>query len=145
MLKRTLVTAIAVALLIPAAALAKTKTLHYKGKTKEGTKISFIVKKGWVDQFSTGLPFTCISAQGGTPLVGIEQWTIPYKYKLGYKAKVDYGDPTEHYHIETHRKKGNRVVGKLSINWSRLDYSWGSGYFIRHCLATGSFSLKPKK
>jgi hypothetical protein len=145
MLKRILIAAAVTALLVPGAAAAKSRTLHYKGKTKEGTKISFILAKGWLDRFKTSLVTTCVSAQGGTPHIEFTDWSIPFKYKLGYSAKVKYGDPTRHYKIVTHRRAGKRIVGKLSVNFSRLRMDSWNGYYLDHCLGTANFSLKPRR
>jgi hypothetical protein len=141
MLKRSVTLAAAAAALLPAAAGAAPKVLHYKGKTKEGTRISFIVKNGWVDQLDALLPTTCVSAQGGTPKVLFTWWAIPYKFRLGAAAKVDYGDPTSHYHITTHRA-GKRVTGKLSVNYSQLSTDGWGDYVLYECLGTAKFSLR---
>jgi hypothetical protein len=125
---------------IPASAGAAPRVLHFKGKTKEGTKISFVLKNGWVDQLDARLPTTCVSAQGGTPKVDLTWWQIPYKFRIGAKAKIDYGDPTQHYHISTHRS-GNRVSGHLSDNYSLLGSDSFGDYILYECLATANFSL----
>ncbi len=98
---------------------AGTRQAHYKGTTKEGTKISFVVDHGWVDQLETLLPTTCLSVHGGTPQVDLIQWWIPYKFRVGSTSKVAYGDPTRHYSF-TARRRGSRLVGKLSMNYSLL-------------------------
>ena len=146
MRKFTLAAACALALMPAAAGAAAAHpapTLHYQGKTKEGTKISFVLKNGWVDQLITSLPSTCVSAQGGTPHVGIYSWTIPYKFRLGYTSKVDYGYPKTHYHIATHHR-GTRISGKLSMNWSELSDDGFGDYIILECLGTASFDLAPR-
>lgn len=144
MLKRALIPAVLAVALLPGAAAARSRTLHYQGKTKEGPKISFDVdRKGWITHFTTSLTTTCVSAQGGTPRVTFTSWDIPYNYRLGAKVALDYGDPTYHYHLATTRGGGHRVTGRMSINYSLLRYS--SGYYLEHCLATGNFSLKPKR
>jgi hypothetical protein len=143
MLKRTLVTATLALLLVPAAAGARAKPVAYKGKTHEGTKISFVIDRGWVDRLYTLLPTTCISAQGGTPQVSFTIWDPPYKFKLGSTQKLEYGDPTKHYTITTHRH-GRHVRGKLSMNYSMLGSDNFGGYKIWHCLATGGFDLRPR-
>jgi len=136
--------ALALTLAAAGAASARSAPLsHYQGKTKEGTKISFVLRNGWVDKLVTSLPSTCISAQGGTPHVGIYSWAIPYKFRLGYTAKVDYGDPKTHYHITTHHH-GKRISGKLSMNWSELSDDGFGDYIILECLGTASFDLAPR-
>lgn len=145
MLKHLLTTTAAAAVLLPAAAQAGTPVLHYKGKTKEGTKISFVLDEGWLDGFSTSLTTTCASAQGGTPRVTFTTWDPPFKYRLGRTSVFKYGDPTKHYHLTTHRRKHHRIVGKLSMNYSLLNYSSFSGYYLEECLGTGTFSLRPKR
>ena len=144
MFKRILVAVAGTAAILPATAAASSHLAHYKGKTKEGTKISFVLDRGWVDQFSTRLPTTCVSAQGGTPGVDFTDWDIPYKYRLGLAAKVDYGDPTKRYHITTHRGKGSRVTGKLQVNYSLLGTDGFGGWVLWECLATGNFNLRPR-
>ena len=140
MLKRSFALAAAAAALLPASAGAAPKVLHYKGKTREGTKISFTVKNGWLDGLDTLLPTTCITAQGATPKVTFTWWAIPYKFRLGAAAKVDYGDPTTHYHITSHRS-GKRVSGKLSVNFSQLGTDGWGDYILYECLGTANFSL----
>lgn len=144
MLKRHLLTLIAVTALLAAsadAASAQSHVLKFRGKTREGTKVSFALNGPWIDKFTTLLPATCISAQGGVPRVDFADWTIPYKYRVGYKAQVKYGDPTRYYTITT-RRRGNRITGKLQESYSLLDTDGWGGWMIRHCLATGNFSLR---
>jgi hypothetical protein len=144
MFKRLIIIATATTALAPAAAAtAKLPLVSYKGKTKEGTKISFILNQGWVDQLDTLLPTTCITVQGATPKVDLTWWRIPYKFKVGYTAKLKYGDPTKYYSITT-RRLGNRIVGRLSMNYSLLGADAFSNYVIWHCLATANFDLRPR-
>lgn len=145
MFKRILVAIAGTAAIVPASAAATSRIAHYKGKTKEGTKISFVVNRGWIDRFSTLLPTTCVSAQGGTPKVDLTEWQIPYKYRLGMTAKLEYGDPTKHYHITTHRGPGGRVTGKLQINYSLLGSDAFGNYMLWECVATANFNLRPKQ
>lgn len=142
--RRTFAAALATAaVLAPAAAAAAPRPVKYAGKTKEGTKISFVLKRGWVDQLDTSLPTTCITVQGGTPKVVFTWWAIPYKFRLGYTAKVDYGSPTTHYKIST-RKQGRRIIGKLEANYSQLGTDGWGDYIIWHCLGTANFNLNPR-
>jgi hypothetical protein len=149
MLKRfqilAVLTAFALAAAGPASAGAKSRAhpLHFTGKTKEGDKVSFVLDGHWVDKLQTILPETCISAQGGTPKVDRFVWAIPYKYWVGYTVKVKYGSPTTYYTITTHRK-GNRITGKLSANYSLLGTDGFGDYVIWHCLATANFNLVGK-
>jgi hypothetical protein len=144
MLKRALAgAALAIMVAAPGAADAAAAPLHYGGRTKEGTKISFVLDRGWIDQLKTLLPTTCISVQGGTPQVDLILWRIPYKFRLGTTAKVDYGDPTVHYGLMS-RQRGARISGKLSMNYSLLGSDNAGGYKVWHCLATASFDLRPR-
>ena len=144
MLKRlqilTLLAVVALAVCGTATAGARSHLLHFKGKTKEGTKISFVLDGHWVDQLQTRLPETCISVQGGVPKVDFTDWVAPFKYWVGYTVKFKHGDPTENYTIITH-KRGNRITGKLQINYSLLGTNGFGDYVIWHCLATGNFNL----
>ena len=139
--KRLLIIATLAAAIAPAVATAHAKPLNYKGKTKEGTKISFVLDRGWVDQLDALLPTTCVSAQGSTPKVDLTWWHVPYKFKVGGTAKLDYGDPTKHYTITSHRR-GKRVIGKLEENYSLLGSDGFGSYMIWTCLATANFNLQ---
>ena len=71
---RALATAIslaAVAAVAPGVADAKPKGMKYAGKLKEGSKVSFVLQGPWVKNLSTMLPYTCGSAQGGLPPIGL--------------------------------------------------------------------------
>jgi hypothetical protein len=129
--------------LVPAAAGARTRPLSFKGKTKEGTKISFVLDRGWVDQLDALLPTTCISVQGGTPRVDLTWWRVPYKFHIGGSSKLDYGDPTKHYTVTAYRR-GKRVLGKLEENYSLLGSDGFGSYKIWHCLATANFDLRAR-
>ena len=143
MFKRVILIATITSVLAPAAATtAKSPLVSYRGKTKGGTKISFVLNHGWVDQLDTLLPTTCISVQGGTPKVDLTLWRIPFKFKLGYSSNLKYGDPTTYYTITT-RRLGARIVGKLSMNYSLLGSDAFGNYMIWHCLATAKFDLRP--
>ncbi len=87
MFKRILVAVAGTAAILPASATASSHVAHYKGKTKEGTKISFVLNRGWIDDFSTLLPTTCLSAQGATPKVDFTEWQIPYKYRPAWRQR----------------------------------------------------------
>ena len=145
---KLLAPALAAAALAAAPAVADAaKPMKYAGKTKEGTKISFVLDGRWVDRISTMLPHSCVSAQGGPPTAGMTRWAPPYKFKLGAvdaKVTVEEPWPTTHYTITVKGKRGRAIRGKLSANWS-MTVPYGSGYRILECLATGSFTAKPKK
>jgi hypothetical protein len=121
-------------------ASAPSKPVKYAGKTKEGTKISFVLDHGWVRRLNALVPTTCVSAQGGTPKVDLVLWEIPYKFKLGSRSKVVYGDPTRHYTMSVHNH-GKRIAGKLSMNYSVLGSDGWGGYRILECLGTASFDV----
>jgi hypothetical protein len=146
-MKRT-ATALALVAALALAGPAAAKAPKYKGKTKEGTKVSFVLSgKGgkWLDQFKSSVPTTCVSAQGGNPKVFIHSWAPPYKYRLGYSAKVKYTDPyTTTYKIST-KRSGKKVKGKLSLNYSMLASNTFEGYHILTCYGTASFTAKRAK
>ena len=135
------------AALAPAGADAAKKT-KYVGKTVEGTKISFVLDGKWVDQISTMLPYSCVSAQGGPPTAGLTSWAPPYKFTLGSRdAKVTVEEPwpTKNYTITVTGKRGKAIKGKLAVNYAMtVPYEWGS-YRILTCNATGSFTARPKR
>ena len=138
----------AAAAIAPAGADAAKKT-QYAGKTVEGSKISFVLDGSWVDQISTLVPYSCVSAQGGPPTAGLTSWEPPYMFKLGSRdAKVTVEEPwpTKNYTITVTGKRGKTIRGKLAVNYSMTvpTAAWG-GYRILTCNGTASFTAKPKR
>jgi hypothetical protein len=137
--------AIAVLALTASAAQAA-KPLKYSGKTKEGTKISFILKNGWADQISSSVPTTCVSAQGGTPRVTISTWQPPFKFRMPakqVKVTVKEPSPTRTYGFSA-RKSGRHVKGSLTLSYSMVDYTWATSWRLLTCYGTASFDLKQR-
>jgi hypothetical protein len=141
--KRTLIAVLAVTSLVAAAPAAEARAPDYKGKTKEGSKISVWLQKGNFAAYETTVPTTCVSAQGGLPLVRMTGFDAPVAFKVGRTAK--YTDsksyPTTHYKVTAH-KKGKYLKGKMSLNYSQLDYTYDTGYRILTCYGTANFKLK---
>jgi hypothetical protein len=143
MIKRSLVLAAALAALAPAAAQARTHGVNYQGKTSSGTKITFTLNGSWIDQTFTHVVTSCGSAQGGSTTVGQTTYSPPFRFRLGYDAAASTSDPTYHYHFSSHRR-GKRITGKLSVNWSLLGSDGWGGYRIVICQGNASFSALPK-
>jgi hypothetical protein len=142
--KRTLIAILAVASLAAAAPAADARAPDYKGKTKEGSKISVFVQKGNFAAYNTTVPTTCVSAQGGNPQVKMWSFDPPIAFKIGRTAKGtdDSSYPTTHYKVVAH-KKGKILKGKLSLNFSMLTSGYGEGgYAILTCYGTANFKLK---
>ena len=140
-----------VAGLAPAAADAA-KPIKYAGKLAEGSKVSFELKGPWITKLSTMLPYTCGSAQGGLPpigLAGMKTWAAPYNFRLNageIKVTDDKNFPTTNYTVTFSGKRGKAITGKLAMNYSETVPANNSyGYAIKVCNATGSFKVKPKK
>jgi hypothetical protein len=141
-MKRT-ATALAIVAALAVAGPAAAKPTQYKGKTKEGTKVSFALSGKWVDQFRSSVPTTCVSAQGGNPIVTIHSWAPPYKYLLGRRAQVKYTDPyTTTYKISTKKAGKRKIKGKLALSYSMLANNTFGGYRILTCYGTASFTAK---
>jgi hypothetical protein len=141
--KRSLIAVLTVASLVAAAPAAIARTPDYKGKLKEGSKISVWLQKGGYAAYETTVPTTCISAQGGNPQVKMWTFDPPVAFKVGrttkYYDKKTY--PSTHYKVTAH-KKGKKLYGKLSLNFSMLTSdAWGD-YRILTCYGTGNFKLK---
>ena len=141
--KRSLIALLTVASLVAAAPAAEARGPDYKGKLKEGSKISVWLQKGGYAAYETSVPTTCVSAQGGLPQVKMWTFDPPVAFKVGrttkYTDKKTY--PTTHYKVTAH-KRGKTLRGKLSLNFSMLDYSYDTGYRILTCYGTGNFKLK---
>jgi hypothetical protein len=141
------VTALALVCVLAAAGPAAAAKPAYKGKTKEGTKISVWIEpsnKKYV-AITTRVPTTCVSAQGGTPLALITDFDPPFAFRVGRTdratVKGSGGSPTKHYTVRT-RRRGKTLSGKLSVNYSRLSVSDFGGFYILTCQGTASFKLK---
>src|SRR3954454_1593796 len=144
-MKRT-ATALAIVAALAVAGPAAAKSPKYRGKTKEGTKVTFALSGKWVDQFKSSVPTTCVSAQGGNPLVTIHTWAPPYKYLLGRRAQVKYTDPyTTTYTISTKKAGKRKITGKLAASYSMLASNTFEGYHILTCYGTASFTAKRAK
>ena len=144
--RRLAVAALATALLALAPAAQAGKGTQYKGKTKEGDKISFRLDGAWLRGISTRMPTSCVSAQGGSPLVQFSSWEPPYDFRVGKTAKVKVKEPwpERHYTIST-RKRGRKITGKLKISYSMLaNGAWG-GWRILTCYGTASFTAKARR
>ena len=142
---KTKITALALGALLLGAVPASAKPVAYKGKTKEGTKISFVLSKGWVDQIKARVPTSCVSAQGGNPRVTIDLWQPPYKWRLGRKARVTVEQPwpTRHYTFSS-RKRGKKIVGKLALSYSQtMPHSWG-GFKLETCFGTATYIARAR-
>jgi hypothetical protein len=129
-----------------ASASASAAGVPYGGTTKEGTKIAFDLKDGWVDHIQSRVPTSCVSAQGGTPRVTIDLWDPPFKFRLGRKGTVKVTEPypTRHFTF-TSRRVGRTIRGTLALSYSRLvNSAWGGDYLILTCSGTASFTVRPR-
>ncbi len=151
---RLLATTVALAAVAaaPGVADAKPKGMKYVGKLKEGSKVSFVLQGPWIKNLSTMLPYTCGSAQGGLPpigLAGMKTWAAPYNFKINVgeiKVTDDKNFPTTNYTVTFSGKRGKAITGKLAMNYSETVPANNSyGYAIKVCNATGSFKVKPAK
>jgi hypothetical protein len=143
----TAVTAVTVAAALPAAGSAVAASVPYSGTTKEGTKIAFDLKDGWVDHIQSRVPTSCVSAQGGTPRVTIDLWDPPFRFRLGMKGTVKVTEPypTRHFTFSS-RRVGRTVRGTLALSYSQLvNSAWGGDYLILTCSGTASFTVHPRR
>ena len=98
------------------------------------------VEKGFA-AYTTSVPTTCVSAQGGPGQARIWTYDPPFMFKLGRTSKaVDKKWPTTHY-TATARKRGKTIRGKLKLSFSMLSYGT-NGYQILTCYGSASFNLK---
>jgi hypothetical protein len=141
--KRPLIAVLTLALLVAAAPAADARAPDYKGKTKEGSKISVWLQKGGFAAYSTTVPTTCVSAQGGVPQVKMWTFDPPIAFKVGRTAKATdkKSYPTTHYKVTAH-KRGKALRGKLSLNFSMLTSTQSGDYAILTCYGTANFKLK---
>jgi hypothetical protein len=134
------------AALLTAGPAAAAKPAKYKGKTKEGTKVSFVLKAGHLDGFKSSVPTSCVSAQGGPPTATITPWAPPYKYRLGktYKFEVKNPYPTTTYTISSRKSGKKKITGKLKLSFSRLAMNTWGDYRILTCYGTASFTARTR-
>jgi hypothetical protein len=133
------------ALCLLTAPAAQAKPVAYTGKTKEGSKISFVLSGGKVSRIRTLIPTSCASAQGGDPKAGLDVFQPPGGFILGRSVKrkaekqdtaMTYYDVTKNYTVTIRRADG-RISGELAVNWSWVDVSVPKIYT---CLGNARFS-----
>ncbi len=140
-MRSTIATSLAAMMLtVPATAAAAPPA--YKGKTDQGDKISVWMQKNGFVAVTTTVPASCVSAQGGNPVVLPTSFDPPYAFKVGRVAKVTVnGNPTKHYTVKT-RRKGRRLIGKLAVNYSRIGAGDFGGFRILTCQGSANFDLR---
>jgi hypothetical protein len=136
-------------LALVAAAPAAAKPVKYSGKTKDGSKINFVLSHGKISKISTVVPGLCLSAQGGSPEAGGEIFNPPGGFALGKSVKrkaekqdstLAYFDVTKNYTVTTHRS-GKKITGDLAENWAWTLVTWPPKLYT--CVGNSHFSAKP--
>ena len=127
---------------------AASAPIRYEGTTKEGTKMSFKLKGPWIDGIGVRMPYTCVSAQGGTPRAGIVYMIPLFKFRLGAQnatAKEEAGI-TKNYTFSSRGKPGKAISGSFRATWSELTGGATSSEMkILECVATVNFKIKPAR
>jgi hypothetical protein len=152
-----LIAPIAVAALLAAsatpAANAAVKGVPYKGKTSAGHKVSFTLKGKRALKFTTGVPVTCLSIQGGgAPLTGVQPTYFPWmelplrNYKHTQEnANVSFSwrEVTANWTVTMFRTGRNSVSGALRLQYEFLIPKYPIGTFtIYSCLGNMKFTAK---
>ncbi len=144
-----------VALIAPLAAAgpAVAKPVAYSGKTSSGHKITFTTKGGRIHDLTAGVRASCLSIQGGgAPISGGELFafrgSVPLKPHVTFsfmaKPAFHYNEVTMKHDLWVRRGAGNRLSGKMRLQYSFLIPKYPIGTFtIYSCLAGATFTAKP--
>jgi hypothetical protein len=136
---------------VPAAADAK--SVAYKGKTTGGHKVTFRYAKGEMNRFTTGVPMTCLSIQGGgAPISGAELWSFDgvgvglksFEFSEKSKPSLYWGEVTKNHRITTRRARNGTISGSIRVQYGFLVPKYPPGTFaIYSCLGNTKFSARP--
>ncbi len=144
-----------VALVAPLAAAspAVAKPVAYSGKTSSGHKITFTMNGGRIHDLTAGVRTSCLSIQGGgAPISGGEVFgfrgSVPLKRHVSFsfmaKPAFHYNEVTMKHDLWVRRGGGNRVTGKMRLQYSFLIPRYPIGTFtIYSCLGGATFKARP--
>ena len=117
---------ICVAAGLAAAGPAEAKTRTYEGKTAGGYSLSLKAAGARVSRLRTIVPTTCVPTRSGTPRSGGELFEPPGVLRIGRTTKrkaqqdpaMHYSEVTKHYRVTLKRRSGDRIAGKLHVNFA---------------------------
>ncbi|MFL5862739.1 MAG: hypothetical protein ACJ780_18500 [Solirubrobacteraceae bacterium] len=151
---RTLVTILACAAsALPAAAQANA-AVAYKGKTRNGSPISFTVSGSRITKLTAYVPTLCLATEG-TPLSGTDPFDPSGSFRVGHTDKStvkranaiwNTSDVTKNFFVSAKRDRGNRISGKLHVDYSFLMLLYTYPMSARPYVCTGdtTFRLAPR-
>lgn len=114
--------------LLPGASLARSASVKYRGKTREGNAISFTVAGSRVTHLSAYVPTLCLPTEGA-PLSGADPFDPPGRFRVGTTGKAtakrhnaiwNSADVTKNFAVTTKRNRTGRISGKLHVDYSFL-------------------------
>src|SRR5436305_9131735 len=150
---RTLATMLAcAAAAVPAAAQAKAG-VAYMGKTRDGSPISFTLSGSRITKLTAYVPTLCLAE--GTPLSGTDPFDPSGSFRVGRTDKVTVKRPnaiwntsnvTKNFFVTAKRGRGNRITGKLHVDYSFLMLLYTYPMSARPYVCTGdtTFRLAPR-
>jgi hypothetical protein len=108
-----------------------------------------------MDRFTTGVPMTCLSIQGGgAPISGAELWSFDgvkvglkdFEFSEKSKPSLYYGEVTKNHRITTRRSRNGKITGSIRVQYSFLVPRYPPGTFgIYSCLGNTRFSARPAR
>ncbi|MGZ4168060.1 MAG: hypothetical protein ACXVRM_11585 [Solirubrobacteraceae bacterium] len=151
---RALVTMLAcAAAALPAAAQAQAG-VAYKGRTRDGGPISFTLSGSRITKLSAYVPTLCLATEG-TPLSGTDPFDPSGSFRVGRTDKVtvkrhnamwNTSDVTKNFFVTARRDRGDRITGKLHVDYSFLMILYTYPISARPYVCTGdtTFRLAPR-
>jgi hypothetical protein len=138
---------------LPAAAQAKAG-VAYKGKTRDGGPISFTLSGSHLTKLTAYVPTLCLATEG-TPISGTDPFDPSGSFRVGRTDKVtvtrpnamwNTSDVTKNFFVAARRERGNRVSGRLHVDYSFLMILYTYPISSRPYVCTGdtTFRLTPR-
>jgi hypothetical protein len=138
---------------LPAAAQAKAGVV-YKGKTRDGDPISFTLSGSRITNLTAYVPTLCLATEG-TPMSGTDPFDPSGSFHVGRTDKVtvkrhnamwNTSDVTKNFFVTAGRERGNRISGKLHVDYSFLMILYTYPISARPYVCTGdtTFRLTPR-
>jgi hypothetical protein len=138
---------------VPTASFAK--PIPYKGKNTGGQKVTFRYAKGWMRNFVTGVPMTCLAIQGGgAPISGAELWSFRsvkiglknYRFSEKSKPTFYYNEVTRNHVVTTRRARNGTISGAIRVQYSFLIPKYPPGTFsVYSCLGSTKWKARPAR
>jgi hypothetical protein len=136
--------ALALVLAVVGAALSATASTQYRGKTKQGPKVSFHTTATSVVGFKTSVSVPCSSATTGNRLTDIRPVSLPKSPLKNGRFKITFKIPTNALVIIAKgTAKGGSASGFVDVRYTKIIGTTSTGLMdIAGCYAKTTWTAK---